>query len=389
MKRLTALFLAVLCCIGVLSSCSKKTEYDDKPDDMASEKKEYDIPVNSELSYDYDFSKYLTFPDYKSYALEYNKVQVSDSTIKNYIYDLRFDKADKKSEDDRAVQNGDIVTVSYTGTIKGSDQSVGSSTGTNLTVGEGRFIPDFEAGILGLKKGEKKTFDAEFPNDYSVEPEYAGKTASFSVEILAVYTGTMPELNDAFAASLGYENVSNIQELNDYLKKAFKESADYQTELNKQNAFYKKLVEDTTVISYPEKEYKYYSDMFEKNERAKSEATHETFETTINKNYGSTEAYEKARRDDTEKKTKEDMIIYYLKEVYNVELSKDDFNNAFNYYYENNAPDYGITDRDDFYDKFGNSIAHGLLMQNVIETAVKDVPDVKSQGVSAKKCKKI
>ena len=56
-------------------------------------------------------------------------------------------------------QNGDMVTVHYTGKLEDGtefDSSV-SSTPLQFTLGEDQVIPGFEQAILGMSKGESKT----------------------------------------------------------------------------------------------------------------------------------------------------------------------------------------------------------------------------------------
>lgn len=48
-----------------------------------------------------------------------------------------------------------------------------------MWVGKGEYIDDFENGIIGMKKGEKKTVDCTFPSDYD-EEDLAGQTVQFT-----------------------------------------------------------------------------------------------------------------------------------------------------------------------------------------------------------------
>ena len=82
----------------------------------------------------------------------------------------------------RAAQDGDRVTVDFEGTIGGAPFEGGKGTGFAFLLGEGRTLPEFEAGARGMAAGESKTFELTFPDDYQGK-EVAGKTASFALEM--------------------------------------------------------------------------------------------------------------------------------------------------------------------------------------------------------------
>lgn len=66
------------------------------------------------------------------------------------------------------VKKGDVVRVHYTGTLlDGSqfDSSVGRSP-LEFTVGAGQMIAGFDAGVLGMSVGDKKTIQIDPDNGY-------------------------------------------------------------------------------------------------------------------------------------------------------------------------------------------------------------------------------
>ena len=67
---------------------------------------------------------------------------------------------------DRAVIEGDRVKLDFNGTLDGKDFEGGKGENIYLVAGEGRFIQNFEAALLGMQAGEEKTFDVVFPEDY-------------------------------------------------------------------------------------------------------------------------------------------------------------------------------------------------------------------------------
>jgi trigger factor len=77
------------------------------------------------------------------------------------------------------------VVLDMTGEVDGEKEPKLDATDMIATIGGGSFLPDFEKGIKGVKKGEAKSFDVEFPLNY-FEPGLAGKKAVFSINVKEV-----------------------------------------------------------------------------------------------------------------------------------------------------------------------------------------------------------
>jgi trigger factor len=60
----------------------------------------------------------------------------------------------------------------------------------------------FEKAVRGMKAGESKTFPLQFPEDYQGK-DVAGKEADFLVTVKKIEAQQLPEVDDAFAKSLG------------------------------------------------------------------------------------------------------------------------------------------------------------------------------------------
>ena len=63
-------------------------------------------------------------------------------------------------------------------------------------------LKEFEDAVRGMKTGESKTFPLAFPADYHGK-DVAGKTADFLVTVNKIEAANLPEVNEAFAKSLG------------------------------------------------------------------------------------------------------------------------------------------------------------------------------------------
>jgi trigger factor len=87
----------------------------------------------------------------------------------------------------------------------------GSAKKHPLTIGENYFIPGFEDQLVGMKEGDKKEFQLDFPKDYH-QKELAGKPATFKVRMALVQEKELPKADDEFAKSLGkFENLDALK----------------------------------------------------------------------------------------------------------------------------------------------------------------------------------
>lgn len=113
--------------------------------------------------------------------------------------------------------DGDTLNIDYVGTVDGVEFEGGSTNGagTDLTLGSGSYVDDFEAQLVGSHPGDQVTVEVTFPEDYSSE-DLQGKDAVFAVTVNSIQV--LPEFNDAFVA----ENLSDIattaEDYKEYLK---------------------------------------------------------------------------------------------------------------------------------------------------------------------------
>jgi len=108
-------------------------------------------------------------------------------------------------EVERPAQNGDLVTLSFSGTIDGEPFQGSSSDNAQVELGSGRMIPGFESGLIGARVGDQRTLDLQFPEDYPSE-HLRAKPVSFAVTVKAVAEPKLPVIDADFARSFGIED---------------------------------------------------------------------------------------------------------------------------------------------------------------------------------------
>lgn len=136
---------------------------------------------------------------------------------------------------DRPAKKGDRVEINFEGTLKKVRIDQMCSKNHPLVVGEGNMIPGFEDQIVGMKKGEKKTFKIKFPKDYHAK-EYAGKEAEFEIELLDIKEIKLPDLDNEFAKGFGHDTISQLE-------KAVEANIAKEMEMEYQNAVESQAIE--------------------------------------------------------------------------------------------------------------------------------------------------
>jgi trigger factor len=157
-------------------------------------------------------------PEYKGLRVKRELRTVTEEDITRALDVLR-DRTASFQDVNRPAKEGDFVVVNYTGTSEGKPLTDFAPTARGLTqqtgfwieVKPGSFIPGFTEQLVGASKGEKRTVNVDFPQEF-VAPQLAGKKGTYEVEIVEVKEKTLPPLDDAFAKSYNAESLEKLRE---------------------------------------------------------------------------------------------------------------------------------------------------------------------------------
>jgi trigger factor len=105
----------------------------------------------------------------------------------------------------RPAENGDRLTIDFTGRKNGEEFQGGKATDYPVMLGAGMMLPDFEGALAGMKEGDTKTFDVKFPDDYHAK-DLAGNTVQFEATCKKAEAPKLPELDADFAKALGIKD---------------------------------------------------------------------------------------------------------------------------------------------------------------------------------------
>ncbi len=174
-----------------------------------------DVP-ESHFAFHATFEVYpeVKIGDLSALEIEKVKTEIGDAEIDSTVQVLRkrqshFHVKGEKGEHgdggaDQTAQNGDRVTVDFTGTLDGVEFPGGKAENYAFILGEKQMLPEFESAVLGMSVGASKIFPLVFPETYPSK-DVAGKSAEFSVTLKKLEWAHMPEVDAEFVKSLGIE----------------------------------------------------------------------------------------------------------------------------------------------------------------------------------------
>lgn len=194
-----------------------------------------------------DVSDYVKLGEYKGLSLERTLYTATDEDIEQEIeYELQ---ETGEEVTDGTVEDGDMVTINFTGTIDGKEFDGGTAEDYELLIGNDEMIDGFEEGIIGMKKGETKELDLTFPEDY-YEDSVAGKDVVFEIT-LQKFTRSA-ELNDKWvAANTDFKTVDEYREsIRQDLEDMYVDSADYMLYSDAWN----QVSDSSEIIEYPQED---------------------------------------------------------------------------------------------------------------------------------------
>ncbi|MDE2599478.1 MAG: trigger factor [Rhodocyclaceae bacterium] len=143
----------------------------------------------------------VTLADVSGKEIERVTFTVTDAEVDKTLDVLRKQRTAFAAAD-RAAAKDDRVTVDFTGRKDGVEFPGGKAEGYPFVIGQGQMLPDFETAAIGLKAGEKKTFEMTFPADYQAA-DLAGQKVEFDITVQKVEAPQLPALDAEFAKSMG------------------------------------------------------------------------------------------------------------------------------------------------------------------------------------------
>jgi trigger factor len=145
-------------------------------------------------------------PSLHGIAVTVDDADVSDEDVEGQIDLLRERFAVLKAAE-RAVRDGDYVSIDLRATVDGEEVPGGSTTGLSYEVGSGSLMSGLDEALLGTSAGDERQFTTEL-----VAGELAGATADVQVTVRSVKEKELPQLDDEFAQTASeYDTLDELR----------------------------------------------------------------------------------------------------------------------------------------------------------------------------------
>ena len=146
----------------------------------------------------------------------------------------------------RPAASGDVAVLSFSGIYVDSGEAIsgGSSDAMEVELEEGRMIPGFVEGVIGMAIGASKTIDCQFPDTYPQE-DAAGRQSRFEISLKDLKCRELPALDDAFAQQAS--DKATLAELRADLETRLKDDAERRAKASRHDALLAALVEELEV----------------------------------------------------------------------------------------------------------------------------------------------
>ena len=149
-------------------------------------------------------------PQYKNIPVQLPSTEVKKEEVDLALERLREQSADFIDAPERELKTEDFAVIDFDGAIDGQPiREIAPNASKNLHGGKkfwlhvapGNFLPQFCEQIVGMKRGQTRSVQVEFPADFLVT-ELAGKKADYAVTLNEIKEKALPPIDDAFAGKL-------------------------------------------------------------------------------------------------------------------------------------------------------------------------------------------
>ncbi len=292
-----------------------------------------------------DVENNVTLGDYKGIEVVNSATVVSDEEVDAYIEYMMSMYSNLEEVTDRdVIENGDVANIDYEGKKDGVAFEGGTAQGYDLAIGSGSFIPGFEEGLVGVKKGETVDLELTFPEEYHAA-DLAGAKVVFTVTVNGIYKEIAGEFNDEFVAGLAIEGVATADEYRAYLKSMMEESYEEQARQDLEVQVITVVTENATVKEIPQGLIDKFYDINISNMTYQASMYGMDLQSFVSAYYGMDEAtFEAETVAAAEESAKQAMVCLKIAGQENITISEEEMNAAI----EENYTSYGYTSAEEF-----------------------------------------
>ncbi|MBR1984048.1 MAG: trigger factor [Clostridia bacterium] len=186
----------------------------------------------------------VTLGDYKGIKFTKKEYKVKKADVDEDVKRLQERNSRLVDITDRESQDGDTVTIDFSGSIDGVKFEGGTAEKQTLVIGAKQYIPGFEEQVIGMKIGEERDINVKFPKDYGAA-ELADKDAVFAIKLHEIKKKELPELNDDFIKES--TGVATLEEYKKETKARLQKQNDDRADREIEDEIINKITENATM----------------------------------------------------------------------------------------------------------------------------------------------
>lgn len=211
-----------------------------------------DLPSDTDLEFscEVEIRPEFELPNLEGIPLEKPVVTITDEDIEKQLERYRGIRGHYHTIADGTVEIDDVLMTDVKMTSGGAELKKEENVrmpARPQTI-DGVAIENLGEVLKGAKVGDVRNVTGQIPDEYAKE-DYRGKPADIEIKIREIQRLHLPDLNEEFAKSLGFEN---LQELRDYVKSDLESRLNEQVQTAMRGQTMKYLL-DSTQIEVPER----------------------------------------------------------------------------------------------------------------------------------------
>lgn len=310
------------------------------------EKKVEEKPISNEK---------ITIKKYRGLKVtEPEYADITDEDVEASIKSTLQTLATRNEIKDRAVKDGDIVTIDYSGKIDGVVFEGGTAEGAELKIGSGKFIPGFEEQIIDHKVGETFDINVTFPDDYG-STDLAGKAAVFTIVLHKIEEEIIPELSDSILTQIGTD-AKTVEEYKKQVRKDLEASNAEAKATEIEQAVWGALIEQCEVKEFPQEKLDETKASLE-NDFAYAASYYGISIDEFVQNYYGISLDEMVKNLVTQ-----ELAVEFIAEKENIKLTNEEYEKGL----KEMAETYGFSDVDEFETEAGAEAVKAMILQRMV-----------------------
>jgi trigger factor len=198
-----------------------------------------------DLEFNFLYKPEVKIKKYKGFKIKKEKTEVTKEEVEHEISHI-LDRYSELVIKEGKVKNHDFVIIDFKGMKDKVAFPGGTAENYSLEVGSNSFIPGFEEELIGMKKGEEKTFPIKFPETYH-EESLKGQEVEFYVKINEVKEKEVRKLDEELFKDLNIEGVTDEKSLKEHIEKELKAAKEKEADTKYMDELLKNIADNTEV----------------------------------------------------------------------------------------------------------------------------------------------